>query len=60
MPPSLTTEMSLKGPQVLLSTLIKHYFGAHDSDSAASDELLYASGFKVVTVCVTSHSRQLL
>jgi hypothetical protein len=56
MPPSLTTEMSLKGPQVLLSTLIKHYFGAHDSDSAASDELLYASGFRVVKVGIVGHS----
>ncbi len=57
MPPSLTTEMSIKGPQVLLSTLIKHYFGTQDSDSAASDELLYASGFKFVKVGVASHSR---
>ena len=50
MPPSLTTEMTLKGPQVLLSTLTKHYFGTQDSDSTANEELLYASGFRLVKV----------
>jgi hypothetical protein len=50
MPPSLTAEMTVKGPQVLLSTLIKHYFGTQYSDSAANEELLYASGFRLVKV----------
>jgi hypothetical protein len=50
MPPSLTAEMTVKGPQVLLSALIKHYFGTQDSDSAANEELLYASGFRLFKV----------
>lgn len=55
MPPSLSVEMSVKGPQALLSTLTKHYFGSHDADSSANDELLYASGFKLVKVCVRTY-----
>ncbi|CCA70533.1 related to acetyl-hydrolase [Serendipita indica DSM 11827] len=47
MPASLTTEMSLRGPQVLLGALTKHYFGSQDSGSAANDELLYASAFRL-------------
>ena len=50
MPPSLAVEMTVKGPQVLLSALIKHYFGSQDSDSTANEELLYASGFKLFKV----------
>jgi hypothetical protein len=50
MPPSLTTEMTVKGPQVLLSALAKHYFGTQDSDSTANEELLYASGFRLFKV----------
>jgi hypothetical protein len=50
MPPSLTAEMTVKGPQVLLSALTKHYFGTQDSDSAANEELLYASGFRLFKV----------
>ncbi|KAG8804168.1 hypothetical protein FRC16_000108 [Serendipita sp. 398] len=57
MPPSLTTEMGFKGPQLLLSTLAKHYFGTHDTDSAANDELLYASGFKLVKSFLEASSR---
>lgn len=52
MPPSLTTEMTIKGPQVLLSTLTKHYFGTHDADSTANEELLYASGFRLVKASI--------
>ncbi|KAG8806396.1 hypothetical protein FRC17_005038, partial [Serendipita sp. 399] len=57
MPPSLTTEMGFKGPQVLLSALTKHYFGSQDAESAANDELLYASGFRLFKSFLEASSR---
>lgn len=47
----LTTEMGVKAPQVVFSTLVKHYFTArNEGDSQARDELVYDQAFNVVKV----------
>jgi hypothetical protein len=48
---SLTTEIGVKAPQVVLGTLVKHYFSTRDEgDSQAKDELLYDQAFNLVKV----------
>ena len=47
----LTTEMGVKAPQIVLSTLVNHYFGARsEGDSQAKDELVYVQAFNVIKV----------
>ena len=47
----LTAEMGVKAPQVVFSTLVKHFFSArNEGDSQAKDELLYDQAFNVVKV----------
>lgn len=50
MPASLTTEMGLKGPQVMISTLTKHYFGAAIGEDDPNKELLYRQAFTLFKV----------
>lgn len=47
----LTTEMGVKAPQIVLGTLVNHYFGArNESDSQAKDELVYVQAFNILKV----------
>ena len=53
----LTTEMGVKAPQIVLSTLVNHYFGPRtEGDSQAKDELVYVQAFNVIKVSSQWHS----
>jgi hypothetical protein len=44
--------MGLKGPQVMISTLTKHYFGASIGDDDPNKELLYRQAFTLFKVSI--------
>jgi len=47
----LTTEMGVKAPQIVFSTLVNHYFAPrNEGDSQAKDELVYDQAFNIVKV----------